>query len=557
MEWLRRGPYIGLKILRRLLVIPLILLTVLASIPASVSPVRAQQGVVCIATPDTTDCSSAPGSFSGSSTITVAVNIDGSDAFNGFDVSVQTDPHQLRPVSNDLTGSILGTSPFVLTNIDDSLSGVAEVAAISFQPIAAPATGRLFAINYKVVGNTFNSAIDFEQGCIGQTSAQGFCVIIAHGSTAVPESTVGGTFTGGPDFTISSDRDVTTTGQGAIITLQSLNGYQGVASLSTQVFPAVNYGPVGVFNTTMLTLLPFNTNVSKLSFSISDLTPAQNYTVVVTATANNVSHSVTLTVLFQRLSVSTAFTLSGSVPPPFPPPLPLDSNGNPKVNIVMANLVVTSTNPGEVDFWINASDTGLLEFRSLQMSETLPFNWVVTPPLNQSQGGLHVYYMYLNQTIREITPKTAEAVSNTNPEVVTVSFPDLRASRAGKFLDNGEKVIFQVKLSYAPIKTVQHARNFPIVEVDSAMVSGFSDQIFSGFQFTATPVTSFTAYAKVVGDANGDFKVDIVDVAIVAFAFGAKKNSARWSDAADINGDGVIDILDVALAAYYFGTNDW
>ncbi len=88
-------------------------------------------------------------------------------------------------------------------------------------------------------------------------------------------------------------------------------------------------------------------------------------------------------------------------------------------------------------------------------------------------------------------------------------------------------------------------------------MTGFTEQLFHGFQSSLTQSPFFTAYAKVVGDVNGDFKVDILDVALVAYSFGTKKNQARWNAAADINSDGVIDILDVALSAYYFGTSDW
>jgi len=538
--------------LRRLLVIPLLLLTVL-TIPPGVSPVRAQQGVVCLATSDMTDCSSAPASFSGSSSVTVAVNIDGSDAFNGIDISIQTDPNLLRPISNDLTGSLLGSNPFVLASTDDPLLGAARVAAFTFQPTTAPSTGRLFAVNYKVVGNTFDAPIGFTQGCNG-TSVPGFCVTVAFGSTPLDESIVGGTFTGAPDFTVIADPQETTTGAGSVITVRSLNGFQGVASISAEVLPMVNNGPTVSFNVTTLEILPFNTNASKLSFIVTDLTPAQNYTARVTATLNDVSHSVDVFALFQRLSVSTAFTHAGS---PFPSPIPLDDNGNPRVNVVLANSVVTSTNPGEVDVYTNASNTGVLQYRSIQITETLPVDWVVTPPLNQSQGGAHVYFMYSDGTIRDITPKTGLSVSNTNPEVVSVALPDIRNTRALKFLDPGEKIVLQVKLSYAPKGTIQHARNFPIVETVVVQVTGFTEQLLRGFQSDITQLPFFTAYAKVVGDVNGDFKVDILDVALVAYSFGTKKNQARWNAAADINSDGVIDILDVALSAYYFGTSDW
>ncbi len=52
-------------------------------------------------------------------------------------------------------------------------------------------------------------------------------------------------------------------------------------------------------------------------------------------------------------------------------------------------------------------------------------------------------------------------------------------------------------------------------------------------------------------DKNGT--VNIVDVATVAFSFGATPSSANWNVAADLNNDGVVNILDVAFDAFYFG----
>jgi len=47
--------------------------------------------------------------------------------------------------------------------------------------------------------------------------------------------------------------------------------------------------------------------------------------------------------------------------------------------------------------------------------------------------------------------------------------------------------------------------------------------------------------------------VNIIDVATVAFSFGARPTSPNWNAAADLNNDGVVDILDVAFVAFYFG----
>ena len=54
-------------------------------------------------------------------------------------------------------------------------------------------------------------------------------------------------------------------------------------------------------------------------------------------------------------------------------------------------------------------------------------------------------------------------------------------------------------------------------------------------------------------DINHDLKIDILDIAVIAFAYDSTPTSERWNPAADIVRDGKITILDVALAAFNFG----
>ncbi len=57
----------------------------------------------------------------------------------------------------------------------------------------------------------------------------------------------------------------------------------------------------------------------------------------------------------------------------------------------------------------------------------------------------------------------------------------------------------------------------------------------------------------VTGDINNDGVVDIVDIVIVAIAFGSTPEDPNWNPIADLNQDGVIDIVDIVLVAIHFG----
>jgi hypothetical protein len=58
---------------------------------------------------------------------------------------------------------------------------------------------------------------------------------------------------------------------------------------------------------------------------------------------------------------------------------------------------------------------------------------------------------------------------------------------------------------------------------------------------------------KILGDINGDGKVDIMDVLVVAKAFGSYPGHERWNPEADLNMDNKIDIKDIFLVAKNYG----
>jgi len=64
---------------------------------------------------------------------------------------------------------------------------------------------------------------------------------------------------------------------------------------------------------------------------------------------------------------------------------------------------------------------------------------------------------------------------------------------------------------------------------------------------------SYVIITKLLGDLNGDGKVDIKDIAIAAIAFGSYPSHPRWNPIADINQDGKVDIKDLASIATNFG----
>ena len=59
---------------------------------------------------------------------------------------------------------------------------------------------------------------------------------------------------------------------------------------------------------------------------------------------------------------------------------------------------------------------------------------------------------------------------------------------------------------------------------------------------------------RILGDVNGDDKVDVEDISMVARAFGARPDRPRWDPILDLDQNMKIDIADVYIVAKHFGT---
>jgi hypothetical protein len=55
-----------------------------------------------------------------------------------------------------------------------------------------------------------------------------------------------------------------------------------------------------------------------------------------------------------------------------------------------------------------------------------------------------------------------------------------------------------------------------------------------------------TIGVRTPGDANGDGKIDSLDVAVIRLHWSPTGTNAKWQDG-DFNGDGKVDSLDVAI----------
>jgi PKD repeat protein len=96
--------------------------------------------------------------------------------------------------------------------------------------------------------------------------------------------------------------------------------------------------------------------------------------------------------------------------------------------------------------------------------------------------------------------------------------------------------------------SVQHCHNYTITAFASIPFdSNITNNVKEG---------TIRIKVRIMGDLNGDGKVDIKDVAIAAKAFGSTPTNgarARWNPDADIDENSRVDITDIALIAKHFG----
>ncbi len=224
-------------------------------------------------------------------------------------------------------------------------------------------------------------------------------------------------------------------------------------------------------------------------------------------------------------------------------PLPLDSKGNPKVDVVLAGGVVKSTNPGQVLAWVNVTNTdGSLQ--SLKLNETLPKDWVISPPWMPAKGAIHVFFANTTSlaTNPEITQPSTITVSGPSPrQTVHVAIPSFNATAIGHPLLKNQSILLEVKLDYGLDGTMQSASTYPRNYTDTANAKAWTMPSYRGI--AAGPSAGkglFTAYAKVVGDVDGNGSVDITDLVLVwQHQF---TNDPRY----DVNGNGV-DLSDLVI----------
>jgi hypothetical protein len=103
---------------------------------------------------------------------------------------------------------------------------------------------------------------------------------------------------------------------------------------------------------------------------------------------------------------------------------------------------------------------------------------------------------------------------------------------------------------------VDFAASFQIPEWAALGVGKLDASLLTPDGAPYSPGNSTIFLISILGDLNGDNKVDVKDVAVVSLAFGSYAGHSRWNPLADINKDYRINVKDVALVSRAFGSEN-
>jgi hypothetical protein len=92
--------------------------------------------------------------------------------------------------------------------------------------------------------------------------------------------------------------------------------------------------------------------------------------------------------------------------------------------------------------------------------------------------------------------------------------------------------------------TINYTYNHP---GDYAITLNVTDN--QGFSYEGT----YGIIAKILGDINGDSKVNLPDLVFMTLAYGSKPSSSNWNSDADLDGNGIVGLHDLVLLAQHYG----
>ncbi|SRR6266566_32103 len=292
-------------------------LAVILFVPSGVHNAIGQPvGLVCLSPSTNPNCPAAPVTISSQvgTQLSVAVLVQGSDAFSGFDITLKANHTILTPVDAITTGSLLSggstivkciggvlkTGPTCLPTDTADTIHIATVGPPDFLT-SSPTTGLLFTAVYNVTG-TSTIPVSYQTGCaMSSVNGTSTCVLFSNGSILPPLETVqGATYTQAPTPTFSigisggqSSITILKGGTGNLtILLFSINRFSGNVAMSVALTPATKHPPSISLSSRIVALTSGGSGSDLLTASAANNADRGAYVITVTASSGSETGSL-------------------------------------------------------------------------------------------------------------------------------------------------------------------------------------------------------------------------------------------------------------------------
>jgi hypothetical protein len=144
----------------------------------------------------------------------------------------------------------------------------------------------------------------------------------------------------------------------------------------------------------------------------------------------------------------------------------------------------------------------------------------------------------------------------TSPDVVTFNqtwsdnynatygLIDIVCTLMGQNTFNGTATLATLYFTVKSLGTTPlYLQNTSLLDNSTPFPQGIPHTTVGGTVYTST----------IAGDLNGDGKVSLQDLVILALAYGSKPSDAKWNPIADLDGNGVVGLTDLVILALHYG----
>jgi hypothetical protein len=262
---------------------------------------------------------------------------------------------------------------------------------------------------------------------------------------------------------------------------------------------------------------------------------------------------------------STAANVTVDVTPPVTPTI----NPVTTPTKVSPQTITGGKSTDSVTVWVNGTTTGV--------TYPTPTTWSYSLSLSEGANPVNVTAKdaagntstaaNTSITLDSISPAAISSLASTDRGKTSIT---LGWTSPGDDVSSGTATSYDVRYSTSPItdanwNSATEATGEPAPQVagssETFLVTGLSPATTYYFAVkTEDEIPNWSTLSNVVsrstlllGDVNRDGAVSLVDLAVLAAAYGSRPGDANWNQDADLNNDGRVSLTDLAILAADYG----